>query len=135
MRKYHQDMTLPQKNEIFVFGSNLAGRHGAGAARVALQYGARFGVGVGISKMTYAIPTKNVFLRTLSLKTIQQYVDEFVRLTRVTDCQWFVTRIGCGLARYQDSEIAPMFKLARNCSFAKEWKPFLLGPSNEHTSP
>jgi len=61
---YHQDGTLPTNSEIFVFGSNLAGRHGAGAAKIANRlYGAIYGAGVGPMGNSYAIPTKTTILR------------------------------------------------------------------------
>jgi hypothetical protein len=66
-------------NTIFVFGSNLAGRHGKGAALCARQHhGAVYGVGVGRTGDSYAIPTKDVTLRTLPLKTIEAFVDQFI---------------------------------------------------------
>lgn len=128
---YHKDGTLPQNGEVFVFGSNLAGIHGAGAAKVAAEkFGAQYGDGKGWMKgfKSYAIPTKGVMMNVLPLHMIQDDVEQFVRLTNddfVLNNGYFVTRVGCGLAGYKDEQIAPMFKGARNCSFAEEWRQYL----------
>jgi hypothetical protein len=98
-------------NEIFVFGSNEAGIHGAGAARIALQWGAKMGVGIGIMGQTYALPTKDKNLNTLELGDIEDHVDLFIEHAIWNDDRTFlVTQIGCGLAGYTPRKIAPMFK-------------------------
>lgn len=99
------------ENEIFVFGSNLAGAHGGGAARLAYrQFGAVWGKGVGLHGRTYAIPTMQG-----GVKTIKPYVDEFIRFAKEHPSLTFlVTRIGCGIAGFQDRDIAPLFKAAIN---------------------
>jgi hypothetical protein len=133
MYKYHKDGTLPENGEIFVFGSNLAGIHGAGAAFVAKKlYGAVWGKGRGMVETSnggsYAIATKDEKIETRPLEDIRKDIELFCLYTQVSsqkDTQWFVTRVGCGLAGYQDYQIAPMFKGARNCSFAEEWRPYL----------
>ena len=110
---------------IFVFGSNLAGRHGAGSAHHAVAYwGAIYGRGVGMQGSSYAIPTKDEMLRTLSLDTIRKYVDEFIAFaTAHHDSTFVVVRIGCGLAGYSDEDIAPMFKNApSNCQLPRGWR-------------
>lgn len=110
---------------IFVFGSNLAGRHGAGAAKYARQvYGAEYGVGVGRTGNSYAIPTKDANIKTLPLDRIKPYVDEFLEYARTHRNDVFkVTAIGTGLAGYAHSEIAPMFLNApSNCELPVEWK-------------
>lgn len=112
---------------IFVFGSNLAGRHGKGAALYARQhYGAVYGQGVGFQGTSYAIPTKDGQLRTLDKPTIQSYVNDFIQFA--TDCYedvFQVTRIGCGLAGYTDADIAPMFKHApTNCLLPNGWRSY-----------
>lgn len=96
---------------IFVFGSNLAGRHGAGSARHAyVHHGAVMGQGLGRQGLSYAIPTKDARLRVLELAVIAGYVREFVRYAREhADCTFNVVAIGCGLAGYQPCEIAPLF--------------------------
>lgn len=116
---------MPGPNRIFVFGSNTAGIHGAGAAKTAaLCYGAIFGQGVGLQGCSYAIPTKDGDLRTLSLETINHYVDEFLDFAwERNDLYFFVTRIGCGLAGYTDEQIAPMFREAPlNCELPENWR-------------
>lgn len=132
--KFHKDGTLPTNGEVFVFGSNLAGIHGAGAAKVAAaKFGAQYGHGKGwqfseTGCHSYAIPTKDRNIRTISLEEIKIYVDKFIDITNdtfVLNKGYFVTRIGCGLAGYKDSQIAPMFKGAKNCSFAEEWRQYL----------
>lgn len=113
---------------IFVFGSNLAGRHGAGAANYAMTArGAKYGVGVGRTGECYALPTKDLQVRTLPLATIQGYVDQFIQhATEHTECDFQVTCVGCGLAGYTHADIAPMFKGApANCYFDEKWMPFL----------
>lgn len=103
---------------IFVFGSNLAGRHGKGAALEARQkYNAEYGVGVGRTGNAYAIPTKGHRLEVLALDTIKRYVDNFLVYARQNpELQFKVTAIGCGLAGYTPEQIAPMFKgYPENC--------------------
>lgn len=109
---------------IFVFGSNLAGRHGAGAALTARNnYGAVYGVGSGRTGNAYAIPTKNAQLRTLPLMTIAQHIVVFLGYARQhPDLDFLVTRIGCGLAGYTDAQIAPFFQTApQNCRLPDGW--------------
>lgn len=98
---------------IFVFGSNLAGHHGKGAAKYALDnYGAIYGRGIGLQGHSYAIPTKDAKLKTLPLTEIKKYVDEFLEFAIIAKehYDFFVTSIGCGLAGYTFEQIAPMFK-------------------------
>lgn len=100
---------------IFVFGSNLAGRHGKGAALHARKnHGAVYGQGFGLQGRSFAIPTKDYKLLSLPLTEIQIYVNSFKNYAKTHPEMTFnVTRIGCGLAGYTDNDIAPMFK---NCS-------------------
>ncbi len=127
--KFHRDGTLPQNGEIWVFGSNLSGIHGAGAAKVAIdKFGAVYGRGFGLHGQSYAIPTKNARIDTLPLHDIAAFILEFKADTydfHNTDRKWFVTRVGCGLAGYSDEQIAPLFEGAKNCSFAEEWRKYL----------
>ena len=90
--------------EIFVFGSNLQGMHGGGAARVAYQcFGAIWGQGVGLQGQSYAIPTMQG-----GVETIKPYVDEFIGFARQhRELKFLVTRIGCGIAGFRDEDIAP----------------------------
>lgn len=111
--------------KIFVFGSNTTGRHGAGAALIARrQYGAIYGCGEGLQGYSYAIPTKDQNLERRSLDEIKQSVDTFLAFARETpEIIYQVTRIGCGLARFRDDEIGPMFKGApANCELPKNWE-------------
>jgi len=117
-----------KENGIFVFGSNTAGIHGAGAARTALnQYGAKYGMGFGPQGKSFAIPTKNSKIQTLPLKDVRFYVNLFLLTAKkFQDKTFYVTKIGCGLAGYTDEEIAPMFEGAStNCIFDVSWKPYL----------
>jgi hypothetical protein len=126
--KFHRDGTLPQNGEIWVFGSNLAGIHGAGAARVAReQFGAPMGAGMGLMGKSYAIPTKDKHIETLEIDEISFHIDYFIEFTHLyPDMKFFVTRVGCGLAGFTDSQIAYMFSQANdNCSFAEEWREYL----------
>lgn len=94
-----------QENEIFVFGSNLAGLHGGGAAAVARKWGAIWGQGVGLQGQTYAIPTMQG-----GVETIQPYVDEFLAFAQSNPSSKFlVTEIGCGIAGFTVEQIAPLF--------------------------
>ena len=97
------------KNEIFVFGSNLRGMHGGGAARVAVtKFGAIMGQGVGLQGQSYAIPTMQG-----GVDTIKPYVDKFIDFAKKNpELKFLVTRIGCGIAGFEDFEIAPLFKEA-----------------------
>ena len=94
-------------NEIFVFGSNLDGHHYGGAARIAEEkFGAIFGQGVGLQGQSYAIPTMQG-----GVETIRPYVDEFIEFAKQhPEFTFLVTRIGCGIAGFKDSEIAPLFR-------------------------
>lgn len=100
-----------EPNEIFVFGSNWAGRHGKGAAKDALKFGAVRGQGDGFMGQTYGIPTKGHRLEVLPLGKIYIAVERFIRAARNNPGYTFlVTPIGCGLAGYSPKDIAPMFK-------------------------
>lgn len=131
--KFHKDGTLPTNGEIFVFGSNLGGIHGSGAAKVAReQFSAAYFIGVGPTGYAYAIPTKNETIEhSLPLTTIKRYVEQFISYAKEHDHiggypGFFVTGIGCGLAGYNAAQIAPMFKGApSNCSFPDTWRPYL----------
>ncbi len=93
-------------DEVFVFGSNLAGLHGGGAARAAFnKFGAIWGQGVGMQGQSYAIPTMQG-----GVETIAPYVDEFIEYARNhPEKKFLVTEIGCGIAGFSPEEIAPLF--------------------------
>lgn len=107
-----EKITELKPNEIFVFGSNLAGAHGGGAARLAYnRFGAIWGQGVGLQGQTYAIPTMQG-----GVETIKPYVDEFIRFAKQHPEQKFmVTKIGCGIAGFKVDEIAPLFYHTIDC--------------------
>ena len=104
------------ENEVFVFGSNLSGRHGKGAAKTALSWGAKYGQASGIQGKTYGIPTKDASIRrTLSIEEIKPFVDDFIEWAKYNSGNiFYVTEIGCGLAGLKPKEIAPLFKEAVN---------------------
>ncbi|MGI9491486.1 MAG: A1S_2505 family phage non-structural protein [Geminicoccaceae bacterium] len=110
---------------IFVFGSNLAGRHGAGAAKFAREnHGAVYGQPVGLQGDSYAIPTKDEKIRTLSLTDIQTHVKRFLVFaeSRRDEMVFDVTAIGTGLAGYKHGDIAPMFEgYPGNVHLPEEW--------------
>ena len=101
-----EHITSLQPNEIFVFGSNLEGAHGGGAAAFALKhFGAIWGQGVGLQGNSYGIPTMHG-----GVNDIKPYVDEFIDFAQAHPTLHFlVTRIGCGIAGFHDEEIAPLF--------------------------
>ncbi|MDE7411356.1 MAG: hypothetical protein K2M94_04880 [Paramuribaculum sp.] len=109
MRYTPENITELGEDDIFVFGSNLAGMHGGGAARVAWEkFGAVWGQGVGLQGQSYAIPTMQG-----GVETIKPYVDEFLDVAYECDQNTFyVTRIGCGIAGFTDEQIAPLFDRA-----------------------
>ena len=102
-------ITELKQDEVFVFGSNLHGMHGGGAAYVAFrQFGAVMGCGVGLRGQSYAIPTMQG-----GVETIKPYVDEFIAFAKAhPELFFYVTRIGCGIAGFKDKEIAPLFSEA-----------------------
>ena len=99
-------ITELKPDEVFVFGSNLAGMHGGGAAYVAFKrFGAVMGCGVGLRGQSYAIPTMQG-----GVETIKPYVDEFITFASAhPELFFYVTRIGCGIAGFRDRDIAPLF--------------------------
>lgn len=128
---------------VFVFGSNLAGIHGAGAAKFAREHrGAIPGVAIGHIGKSYAIPTKGMIQKgdqlmvghTLPLNTIRVFVEDFLEYARNhPEYQFQVTCIGCGLAGLEHKNVAPMFDGAPpNCWFDTLWGPWLDVPSNQY---
>lgn len=112
VEKYNRLMAEGQGRTIFVFGSNLAGRHGKGAALTAATlYEAERGVGEGLTGQCYALPTKDENLAQRPLDAISASVRQFNLVARENPKKLFlVTRVGCGLAGYTDHQIAPMFE-------------------------
>ena len=129
---YHEDGTIPVAPQtVWVFGSNLAGIHGAGAALIAhRKFYAKWNKGQGwVGLFAYAIPTKGYDVQTtLPLSAIESHAMVFERMTyQNPSLKFFVTRIGCGLAGYKDEDIAPMFKDCNpdNVSFPEQWAQYL----------
>lgn len=118
----NDNITHLEPNEIFVFGSNLQGYHGAGAARMALdKFGAVWGQGVGLQGQSYAIPTMEG-----GVDTIKPYVDEFIEFAKQhPEYQFLLTRVGCGIAGFTDEEIAPLFVEALKLENVKFPKAFI----------
>lgn len=110
MRIASNHIVTLQPNEIFVFGSNLAGRHAGGAAYLAYKrFGAIWGQGVGLQGQSYAIPTMQG-----GVETIKPYVDEFIEFAEQHPSKTFlVTEIGCGIAGFTVAEIASLFEQAK----------------------
>ena len=114
-------ITSLKPNEVFVFGSNLSGMHGGGAAYIAYRkFGAIMGQGVGLQGQSYGIPTMQG-----GVETIRPYVDDFIEFAQQhPELTFLVTRIGCGIAGFRDEEIAPLFKEAhgvQNIVLPKGW--------------
>ncbi len=110
--------------KIFVFGSNLAGRHGKGSALAAAKWhGAQYGVGSGRTGNSYAIATKDYNLKSLPLGIIQSGVNAFLDYARNhPELEFNVTAIGTGLAGYSHRDIASMWiNTPSNCSLPPEW--------------
>ena len=112
-----ESITHLEPNQIFCYGANEKGVHGAGAARLALQWGAKMGQ-YGLVGQTYGIPTKNKKIQTLPLDKIQVHVHDFLALAfSHTEYEFLVTKIGTGLAGIPISDIAPLFKIIKTGVF------------------
>ena len=112
-------------NPIFVFGSNLAGMHGGGAAALArVARGAEMGVAIGLTGQAYAIPTVDASIEPLPLEDIKSSVAGFLAYADAhPELTFEVTRIGCGIAGFTDDQIAPLFAGApENCSLPDGWR-------------
>lgn len=108
------DIKHLNEGEIFCFGSNLSGRHGKGAAKKALTWGAKWGQAAGIQGRTYGIPTKDKAVRNpLPINAIQPFVEDFIDFAiQNPHLTFLVTEIGCGLSKYKPKDIAPLFERA-----------------------
>lgn len=97
-------------NQILVFPSNRAGRHGKGLAKEALKLGAVLGIGEGLQGQTYALPTKDEKVKTLPLNEIAKHIETFKTFAQEhPELEFLVTKIGCGLAGYHPIQINPLF--------------------------
>lgn len=130
IRTFHADGTLPPPDAgfVWVFGSNMAGAHAGGAARVAAErFGARHGVGMGRTGNAYALPTIDQSGRRLTIAQIAVHVAAFLDYARGRESERFwVTRVGCGIAGNADEDVAPLFADApANCSLPDAWQALL----------
>jgi len=119
------NITSLSGNEIFVFGSNESGRHGKGAAKTAIKFGAIYGQAEGLQGRTYGIPTVNASIsKPLNIEKIAIYVDRFIQFAKShPEYHFLVTEIGCGLAGLTHEQIAPLFKdcILENVSLPKKF--------------
>jgi hypothetical protein len=138
MTKYtSENITQLKENQIFLFGSNEKGFHGAGAAKLAFKkFGARYGVGRGLQGQSYALPTKDFEIQTLPLYDIESNIKEFLDFARNRqDLEFYVTLLGCGLAGYKPSQIGPLFgkfEIPPNVILPLEFAEFAKGYSENH---
>ena len=111
MRTTPDEIKKLEQGHIFVFGSNLSGRHGKGAAKTALGWGANWGQAAGLQGRTYGIPTKDASIRrTLTIEEIKPFVDDFIEFAKIRkDLIFLVTEVGCGLAGLKPKDVAPLF--------------------------
>lgn len=125
-------------NQIFVFGSNASGRHGLGAAKTAMKWGAIYGQASGLQGRTYGIPTKDASIRkTLTLNEIKRFVDVFILFAKDnTHLTFLVTEIGCGLAGLKPKDVALLFKDSVDVSNihlpAKFWHKLIQNKNNSN---
>jgi len=128
--RLHHDGNPAPAGAVFVFGSNLRGWHGGGAAKhanLSLNYPMGLFEGINDSHTAYGIPTKTGDLETLPIVEISPFVERFVTYSRQNpETSFFVTRVGCVLAGHRDEDMARLFReCGPNCSFAYEWERFL----------
>ena len=117
MKYTPENITHLEPNQIFVYGANSAGIHGAGAAKLALKWGAKM-YEYGLNGQTYGIPTKDRQIYTLPLDKIQLHVNFFLSFAfSHQEYEFLVTKIGCGLALYEPKDIAPLFKIIKTGVF------------------
>ena len=117
MKYTPENITHLEPNQIFTYGANEKGVHGAGAAKLALRWGAKMGQ-YGLVGQTYGIPTKDKKIQTLPLDKIQVHVHDFLSFAfSHQEYEFLVTKIGCGLALYQPKDIAPLFKIIKTGVF------------------
>jgi len=114
MKVTESNITSLAENQVFVFGSNESGRHGKGAAKTALKWGAKYSQADGLQGRTYGIPTVNASIsKSLTVDKIKTYVDRFLFFAKERqDLHFLVTEIGCGLAGLTPKQVAPLFKEA-----------------------
>jgi hypothetical protein len=117
MKYTPENITHLEPNQIFTYGANEKGVHGAGAAKLALRWGAKMGQ-YGLVGQTYGIPTKDKKIQTLPLYKIQLHVNDFLATAfSHQEYEFLVTKIGTGLAAIPISDIAPLFKIIKTGVF------------------
>ena len=128
------NITTLKPNEIFVFGSNERGQHGGGAAKMAMKWGAKWGIGEGLQGQTYALPTKRDFAHTLNIAAIEAYVRTLEEVVaHRPDLHFLITKVGCGLAGLTIEEVAPLFANfidLPNCSLPREFYQTIKNETN-----
>lgn len=119
-------------NAIFVFGSNLQGRHGKGAALHAkINHGAKNGVGVGMTGNSYALPTKITPYQSLSFDEVKKHIADFLNYAEKNNNKIFhLTKVGCGLAGFKEKDISELFKNASDNIFLINEKEEILFPAS-----
>ena len=137
MKYTPENITQLAPNQIFVYGANKVGRHGAGAARLAyLKFGAKYGK-VGLVGQSYGLCTKDEYIETMPLKEIRQEVTLFIETAKIfPHLEFLLSKVGCGLAGYTVSDIAPMFRSAldiKNIILPKEFHDFLSNSLDNHS--
>ncbi len=116
-------ITSLRPNEIFVFGSNMWGRHDAGAAKQAMEFGAEYGINEGLSGQTYAFPTLEREYTKRGVKALENSRDRLYAICRALPEKTFLlTKVGCGIARYPESQMKALFtEPPTNLVLPEEW--------------
>lgn len=113
---------------IYVFGSNKAGRHGKGDALTAIRkHGAVYGQGEGLQGRSYGLPTKDAFIQSLPLAEVKKSVERFLAFAHAhPELNFDIQGVGCRLAGFKPAQIAPMFIGApSNCYLPSLFKDVL----------
>ena len=127
---YHRNDSLPElpSNNIFVFGSNMGGFHKVDSSVIAYcNFGAEYGVGIGVTGRSYAIPVKDRFINPMGLGEIKKYVDMFKEYTHSRpDLKFWVSEVGSIMKEYKAWDMARLFVgCNRNCNFPERWRQYL----------
>ncbi len=128
--QYHDETHIHQlpQDTVFVFGSNLAGKHDCGAALTAFEhFGAMTHFGRGWSGQSFAIATANEHQQAMPIHQIAHYIDDFIIYTKNHPRQtYFVTAVGCGHVGYDAKDIAPLFQgISENVILPMRFKAYL----------
>ena len=116
----------PDDDRVFVFGSNLLGIHGAGAAHYArCELGAELGIGEGPTGRTYALPTCYQPGEPITYQELAVYVDNFLTYARQhPEQRFFVSKVGCGIAGFDEDVVSMVFRcldVPANCDMPPGW--------------